>query len=218
MRSTTEAPDSQAYAAAWSLAPTATQAAVAAGNRDRGCMAHMQVSAGQGALLTLLTAIVAPSLAVEVGTFTGYSALALLRGLPSHGRLICFELNADWAGAAWRACVNAGQEHRVDMRVGPATWTLRSLAEDPLLDLVFLDADKTSYLEYYELLIPRMRPGGLMIVDNVLQGGRVLDPLSVDEGAVALREFNRRVKADHRVQVALVPAYDGVTLVQTLYG
>lgn len=176
-----------------------------------GEYAEMQVPHEQSVLLTLLARIVQARLVVEVGTFTGSSTLALALGLPPDGRVITCDLSAEWtaiARAAWR---EAGVADRVDVRLGPAADTLAALPPDPVIDLVFLDADKPGYLGYWEELVPRVRPGGLLLADNVLYGGEAADP-GATGNARAIRAFNDHVRADERVESVLLPVADGLTL------
>jgi caffeoyl-CoA O-methyltransferase len=176
-----------------------------------GGLAAMQISPDQGAFLTMLTRLTGVRRAVEVGTFTGYSALCIARGMPADGRLLCCDISADWTGVAQRFWDKAGVSDRIDLRVAPAIETLRELPPDPELDLVFIDADKASYLDYYEELVPRTRPGGLILADNVLWAGQVADPSDDSEDTVAIRRFNDRVAADDRVDSVILTIGDGLT-------
>lgn len=172
--------------------------------------AEMQVAPEQAALLTLLTRLVGARNAVEVGTFTGTSALAIARGLPPDGRLICCDVSEEYTSIARRFWRRAGVEDRIDLRIAPAVQTLRALPTEPHLDLAFIDADKTGYPAYWAELVPRMRPGGLIGVDNVFRNGRVLAPVSEADRVVA--DFNAAVAADDRVEVVMLPLADGMTL------
>jgi caffeoyl-CoA O-methyltransferase len=176
----------------------------------------MQMTTEQGALFTVLVGALQPKLAVEVGTFTGYGAVSIARGLAPGGRLICCELDAERAALAHENIARAGVGDVVEMRVGPALETLRSLPSDPIIDFAFIDADKTGYLGYYEELVPRMRPNGLIALDNTLFSGDVVDPSVQSDTVVALREVNDVVARDERVQAAMVPFADGVTFVRKL--
>jgi caffeoyl-CoA O-methyltransferase len=170
----------------------------------------MLIAPEQARFFTLLTKIVGVRRAVEVGTFTGYSALAIARGLAEGGRLICFDISDEFTKVARRYWARAGVDDRVELRLGPAEERLRELPGTPELDLAFIDAEKTSYPTYWNELVPRMRPGGVILVDNVLRGGRVLHPGDADGRVVA--EFNTMVLADDRVESVLLPLGDGVTL------
>lgn len=175
-----------------------------------GDVSTMQVAAEQGLLLTLLTRLVGARRAVEVGTFTGFSGLCIARGLSPGGRLTCCDVSEQWTAVARRHWEAAGVTDRIDLVIAPAAETLAALGDEPV-DLCFLDADKGGYATYWDLLVPKMRPGGLLLVDNVLWSGRVLDPSVDDADTVALRAFNMKVAADNRVEVVLLPIADGLT-------
>jgi caffeoyl-CoA O-methyltransferase len=153
---------------------------------------------------------------VEIGTFTGSSSLALARGLGPDGRLLCCDVSEEWTSIAREHWEKAGVADRIELRLGPALDTLRSLPADETFDLAFVDADKTGYADYYEELLPRLRPGGLLLVDNTLWSGAVLDEKDDTDDTVAIRELNDRIAADPRVRVVLLPLGDGVTVVQRL--
>jgi caffeoyl-CoA O-methyltransferase len=152
--------------------------------------------------------------AIEIGTFTGYSALAVARGLAPGGTLLCCDISEEWTSIAQRFWAKAGVDDRIELRIGPALDTLRSLPEDPVFDFAFIDADKTGYGAYLGELVPRLRVGGLVLVDNTLQNGRVVDPEADDESVLAIRAFNDAVLADARLVSVLLPFGDGVTAVQ----
>jgi len=171
--------------------------------------AGMQVAPEQGALLELLARLVGASRILEVGTFTGYSAICLARGLRDGGELLCLEVDEEYAAIARRNLDDAGVGDRVEIRVGPAADALRAMPEDPVFDLAFIDADKTGYPDYYELVLPRVRPGGLILLDNMLQHGGVLDRDT--EAARVIDRLNRTIHDDDRVDMALVLVADGVT-------
>jgi caffeoyl-CoA O-methyltransferase len=176
-----------------------------------GGIAVMQMSAEQGALFTVLVGALGAQLAVEVGTFTGYGAVCIARGLAPGGRLICCEVDPERAAMAMSNLERAGVADVCDMRVGPALETLQALPLEESIDFAFIDADKTGYSDYYDELLPRMRVGGLIALDNVLRGGQVLDPDSGDESNEAMRGLNDRIARDPRVEVAMVPMADGIT-------
>jgi caffeoyl-CoA O-methyltransferase len=176
-----------------------------------GGIAVMQMSAEQGALFTVLVGALGARLAVEVGTFTGYGAVCIARGLAPGGRLICCEVDPDRAAMAVSNLERAGVADVCDMRVGPALETLQALPLEESIDFAFIDADKTGYSDYYDALLPRMRVGGLIALDNVLRGGQVLDPDTGDESNDAMRALNDRIARDPRVEVAMVPMADGIT-------
>ncbi|SCE87488.1 caffeoyl-CoA O-methyltransferase [Micromonospora haikouensis] len=172
--------------------------------------ARMQVAPEQAAFLTFLTRLVGARQAVEVGTFTGLSSLAIARGLAEGGRLTCFDISAEYTDVARRYWARAGVDDRIELRIGPAGDTLRELPYERRLDFAFIDADKVGYPVYWAELVPRMRPGGIVAVDNTLRGGRVLAPSNADDRAVAA--FNDEVMADVRVEPVLLPIADGLTL------
>jgi caffeoyl-CoA O-methyltransferase len=176
-----------------------------------GGIAVMQMSAEQGALFTVLVGALGARLAVEVGTFTGYGAACIARGLAPGGKLICCEVDPERAAIAVTNLERAGVAEVCDMRVGPALETLQALPAEESIDFAFIDADKTGYSDYYEELLPRMRVGGLIALDNVLRGGQVLDEDSGDESNDAMRKLNDRIARDTRVEVAMVPIADGIT-------
>ncbi|MEV0877632.1 O-methyltransferase [Micromonospora echinofusca] len=172
--------------------------------------AQMQVAPEQAAFLTFLTRLLGVRHAVEVGTFTGLSSLAIARGLPEGGRLTCFDISEEFTGIARRYWARAGVDDRIELRIGPAGDTLRELPHERHLDFAFIDADKTGYPIYWAELVPRMRPGGVIAVDNVLRGGRVIAPQNADDRAIAA--FNDEVLADVRVDAVMLPIADGLTL------
>lgn len=178
-----------------------------------GGPAIMQVGPDQGAFLTMLTRLLGVRTAVEIGTFTGYSALSIARGLAPGGRLITCEVNPAWAPMATAAWQQAGVADRVDLRIGPALDTIRALDPELVIDLAFVDADKTGYLGYYEELLPRLRPGGALLVDNVLWFGTVVQP-PFDGSTTAIREFNDHVRRDDRVDVVVLTIGDGLSLIR----
>jgi caffeoyl-CoA O-methyltransferase len=179
-----------------------------------GGMALMQIAPEQGAFMTLLTRLLDARLAVEVGTFTGYSALCIARGLPADGRLVCCDVSEEWTSIGRPYWEKAGVADRIDLRIAPALETLEALPEKRSIDLAFIDADKTNYQNYYEALLPRMRAGGVILVDNVLWGGSVVDETRDDEQTLAIRAFNDRIAADDRVEAVMLPISDGLTLIR----
>ncbi len=183
-----------------------------------GEIAVMQIAPDQGAFMTLLARATGAREALELGTFTGYSAICIARGLAADGRLTCCELNEEYAATASRNFEAAGLSDRIDIRLGPALDTLRALPERENLDLTFIDADKAGYPDYYEETLARTRPGGLILLDNVLRNGTVLDPgpagTDDDENLRGTLEVNRRVRDDQRVDVAMVGIADGLTIVR----
>ncbi|MFD8705583.1 O-methyltransferase [Kitasatospora sp. NPDC059648] len=177
-----------------------------------GERSRMQIGTPQGTLFTFLTQLMSARAVLEVGTFTGYSALAFAKGLPADGRLLTCDVNEEWAAIAQASWKEAGVADRIELRLGPALDTLRSLPRTPDWDLAFIDADKDNYTAYYEELVPRIRPGGVILVDNVLWFSTVVnDPEG--EGA-PMRRFNAHVAADPRVETVILPIGDGVSLVR----
>jgi caffeoyl-CoA O-methyltransferase len=161
--------------------------------------------------MTLLSQLVAPRRAVEVGTFTGYSSICLARGLAPGGSLLCCDVNADWTSLAREYWQKASLDPVIELRLGPGADTLRSLPQDASLDLAFIDADKTGYAVYWDEIVPRTRPGGIILVDNTLLHGRIFgsDP---DADARAVRDFNEHALADDRVDLAMLSVGDGLIL------
>ncbi len=176
----------------------------------------MQIGDDQAVLMELVARAMGATAALEVGTFTGYSALAVARGMGPSGRLLCCDVSEEWTSIAREYWARAGVADRIELRIGPAIDTLRSLPAGEQFDLAFVDADKTGYLAYYQEIVPRLRSGGLLLADNTLQGGQVLDPRIDDESVTAIRSFNDFVAADPRVREVLIPIGDGVTFVQKL--
>jgi caffeoyl-CoA O-methyltransferase len=176
-----------------------------------GAVAGMQTGPDQVVLLTLLTRAIGARRAVEVGTFTGASSLAIAKGLPADGRLVCCDVSEEWTAIARDAWAKAGLADRIDLRIGPATETLRSLG-DEAIDLAYVDANKDGYIDYFEAIVPRLRPGGLLLADNTLWSGRVADPSADDENTLAIRAFNDHVVADPRVEAVVVSIGDGLTV------
>jgi caffeoyl-CoA O-methyltransferase len=174
--------------------------------------AQMQVSAEQGALIELLVRLIGARDALEVGTFTGYSAICIARGLADGGKLTCLELYPERAAIAQRNLEAAGVADRVEILVGPAGESLEAMAAAPTFDFAFIDADKSGYPEYYELVLARMRPGGLILLDNMLQSGSVVDPQT--DNARIIDELNRKIHADERVDMAMTISADGLTFVR----
>jgi caffeoyl-CoA O-methyltransferase len=179
-----------------------------------GPISMMQIAPEQGAFMSLLVRAVGAKSAVEVGTFTGYSALCIARGLPDDGRLLACDVSEEWAAIARRYWQRAEVDKKIELRLGPALETLRALPVEPRFDLGFIDADKPSYPAYYEEILVRLRPGGLILVDNVLWMGRVADPAADDPATLAIRAFNDQVAADSRVDCVMLPISDGLTLLR----
>jgi len=177
-----------------------------------GDISIMQIAPEQGAFVTLLMRAIGARRALELGTFTGYSAICIARGLAEGGKLVTCDISGDWTEIARRYFDAAGVADRIDLRLGPALDTLRELPADEPFDFAFIDADKTEYPDYYEECLRLLRPGGLIMLDNVLRDGRVLDAGDGDERTAATREVNDRAIADDRVDVAMLGVADGITL------
>jgi caffeoyl-CoA O-methyltransferase len=188
--------------------------ALAAETEALGPVSLMQVAPEQGALLTLLARLANARRAVEVGTFTGYSAISIARGLAPDGRLLCCDVSEEWTAIARRFFARAGVADRIDLRIAPAIETLRALPRTAEIDLAFVDADKTGYDAYYDELLPRLRPNGLLVFDNVLWMGQVAEAAEQDPSTQALRALNDRLAADARVDAVMLPVSDGITLVR----
>jgi caffeoyl-CoA O-methyltransferase len=174
--------------------------------------AMMMSPPDEAALLTMLARLVGARHALEVGTFTGYGAIAIARGLADGGRLTCLELSEEFASIARRNLEDAGVLDRVDIVLGPADDTLRAMPAEPTFDYVYLDADKQAYPTYYDLILPRLLPGGLLLIDNVLLRGAVIDPH--DDRSRTIDDLNTRITADDRVDSVMVLVADGLTLVR----
>ncbi len=172
----------------------------------------MRLTEDEGALLTILTRLVGAKQAVEVGTFTGYSAICIARALPADGKLLACDISEEWTDVARRYWERAGVADRIDLQLGPAVDTLKALPKEETIDIAFIDADKSGYATYYEEILTRMRPGGVIVLDNVLWFGRVVDPACQDPDDIAVREINDLVAADPRVESVMLPLRDGVTI------
>lgn len=177
-----------------------------------GHAAGMQVTQDEGALLTMLAKMIGARSAVEVGVFTGYSSICLARGLSDDGSLLACDVSSEWTAIAQEYWKRAGVADRIDLRIGPAVDTLRALPAEPAFDIAFIDADKVNYPAYYAEIVPRMRPGGLVVLDNVFLGGRVFDPAFQEEHHVAMRRLNDTIREDDRVESVMLPVRDGVTI------
>lgn len=174
----------------------------------------MQISPEQGQFMGLLVELLGARRALEVGTFTGYSALCVARALPADGRLIACDVSEEWTSIARRYWAEAGVDDRIDLRLGPARASLDALLEDGAgtFDFAFIDADKTAYDDYYERTLELLRPGGLVAFDNMLQHGAVADPTHTSDSVVAIRALNEKLLGDARVTLSLLPVGDGLSL------
>jgi caffeoyl-CoA O-methyltransferase len=177
-------------------------------------LSMMQISPEQGSFMTMFTRLVGVRRAVEVGTFTGYSALCIARGLADGGSLLCCDVSEEWTSIGREGWKRAGIDDRVELVIAPAIETLRALPEDEPIDLAFIDADKPSYAEYYEELLRRLRSNGVILVDNTLWSGAVIDTAATDDNVQAIRAFNDMVAADGRVESTILTLGDGLTLIR----
>jgi caffeoyl-CoA O-methyltransferase len=207
-------PEIHTYLIEHGTPPDAVQRELIEETRRLGGISIMQIAPEQGAFMTLLARVMGARRAVEVGTFTGYSALCLARGLADGGKLIACDVSEEWTAIARRYWEKAGVADRIDLRLGPALDTLRALPDAPTLDLAFIDADKPSYPAYYEEILRRLRPGGVILADNVLWMGTVADPSRDDPQTNAIRSFNDMVARDPRVECVMLPISDGLTLIR----
>ncbi len=173
-------------------------------------MSGMQIGADQGQFMQLLVQAIGARRCLEIGTYTGYSALAVALALPEDGRLICCDISEEWTAVGKPFWKKAGVEKKIDLRIGPALQTLKGL-KGPF-DFVFIDADKPNYLQYYEGCLPLVRKNGIIAIDNTLWSGAVADPSQKDADTVALRQFNDALHGDQRVALSMLPLGDGVTL------
>jgi caffeoyl-CoA O-methyltransferase len=187
---------------------------------ELGEVARFQIAPEQGILLTILTRLTRAEHAVEIGTFTGYSSICIARGLADGGKLVCCDISEEWTAVAREAWRRTGLTERMDLRIGRALDTVEALPAEEHIDFAFVDADKKPYWDYYSALITRVRPGGLMVVDNVFRRGDVVDSRRVRAGSggdpdpAALHEFNGRLARDERVDVVMLPIADGLTIAQ----
>ena len=179
-----------------------------------GGISMMQIAPEQGAFMTLLTRLISARRAIEVGTFTGYSAISIARGLSEDGTLLCCDVNEEWTAIARKYWERAGVDDKIELRIAPAIETLRSLPAGEQFDLAFIDADKPNYPHYYEEVLARLRRNGVILVDNTLWGGAVADSKATDDNTVAIRAFNDAVAADDRVESTILTVGDGLTLIR----
>jgi caffeoyl-CoA O-methyltransferase len=179
-----------------------------------GLISGMQIAAEQGTFMAILAGAIGARAAVEVGTFTGYSALCVARALPADGRLLCCDVNEQWTSVARRYWERAGVANKITLKLGPAAETLKALPASHSFDFAFIDADKTSYAIYYEEILKRMRPGGLILIDNVLWNGAIIDETRQDADTLALRALNDFIARDTRVEAVMLGIADGLTVVR----
>jgi len=179
-----------------------------------GFVSIMQISPEQGAFMEQFARLLGARRVIEVGTFTGYSALCFARALPPDGTLLCCDVSEEWTAIGRRHWEKAGLASRIDLRIAPAAETLAALPADAVWDLGFIDADKGGYRTYYEEILKRLRPNGVILVDNVLWMGTVADPDMEGEDVAAIREFNDFVVSDPRVEVVMLTIGDGLSMIR----
>jgi len=179
-----------------------------------GFISIMQISPEQGAFMEQLVRLLGARRIIEVGTFTGYSALCFARALPADGKLLCCDVSQEWTAIGRRHWEKAGVASRIDLRIAPAAETLAALPADAVWDMAFIDADKGGYRTYYEEILERLRPNGVILVDNVLWMGTVADPAMEGDDVVAIRAFNDFVASDARVEVVMLTIGDGLSLIR----
>lgn len=190
--------------------------ALQAENQSFGEDAKCQVSPEQGSFLTILTAAIGARSAIEVGTFTGYSSICIARGLPADGRLICIDQNDQWTSVARRYWRKADVDKKIELRLGQAITLLKNLESNRVFDLAFIDAAKVEYETYFELLLPRVRQNGLILLDNMLWAGRLTGSLEGDASGQAIAALNSKLAQDPRVQTVLLPFADGIQVCRKL--
>jgi len=205
-------PRVEAYAAEHTTPEPESFATLAEETRAGTSAPGMMVGTLEGRFLKAVVAMLRPETVLEIGTFTGYSALSMAEALPPGGRIITCDISEEHVAIARRHIDASPYADRIEIRVGPAIESVGSL--DGPFDLVFIDADKTSYLAYYEAVLPKLTPRGVILADNVLWSGRVLDPPAEDENTKAITEFNDHVVADERVEVVMLTVRDGVSLIR----
>lgn len=178
-------------------------------------MSQMQISPDQAQLMQLLVKLIYAQRTLEIGVFTGYSSLAVALALPKEGQVIACDINPEWTDIAKEYWEKAGVSDKIDLKLAPAEQTLKELVdagEEETFDFIFIDADKKNYQLYYELSLSLVRPGGLIVIDNVLWSGQVVDSTNDDPDTIAIRDFNRFIAADDRVFISMIPVRDGLTL------
>ncbi len=200
------------YLVAHGTPPDATQQKLIEQTRNLGPVAGMQVAPEQGAFLTVLTRALGARNAIEIGTFTGYSALCIARGLPADGHLLCCDVSDEWTAIGRRAWDDDGVGSRIELRIAPALDTIASLPAGEQFDLAFIDADKPNYANYLDALAPKMKSNALILVDNVLWHGAVVDDKATDDNTIAIKAFNDKLARDDRFDVVMLPISDGLTL------
>ena len=181
---------------------------------ELGWVSRMQISVDQGNFLTMLVKAMRPKFAVEIGTFTGFSAISIARGLPENGSLLCCDISEKWTAIAQTYWERAGLNDRIELVLAPAMETLDNLPDDTEIDFAFIDADKGNYKNYYEAVLSRLSNHGMIVIDNVLWSGRVIDESANDEDTRAIKDFNSHIRDDDRVTCTMLSLGDGVSLIQ----
>ena len=207
-------PEVHEYLVAHGSPPDEILAGLIAATKELGGISIMQIAPEQGAFMSLFARAIGAKHVVEVGTFTGLSTLCLARGIPDDGEVIACDISAEWTAVGRPFWEKAGVAHKIDLRIAPAVETLRALPGDEHIDLSFIDADKTGYAAYYEELLARTRPGGVILVDNVLWGGSVVDPAAQNDDVLAIRAFNDRVATDDRIDCVMLAISDGLSILR----
>ena len=179
-----------------------------------GAISMMQIAPEQGTLMGLLAGAIGARSAVEVGTFTGYSALCVARALPADGKMLCCDVNAEWTSMGKRYWERAGVASKITLKLAPAAETLAALPANYPIDFAFIDADKANYRHYYEEVLKRMRQNGLILIDNVLWSGAVIDDSNQTEDTKAIRALNDFIAKDQRVEAVMLGVSDGLTIVR----
>jgi caffeoyl-CoA O-methyltransferase len=207
-------PEVHEYLVAHGSQPDEVLSGLIAATKELGGISIMQIAPEQGSFMSLFARVTGARRVVEVGTFTGLSTLCLARGIPDDGEVIACDISEEWTSVGRPFWEKAGIAHKIDLRIGPAIETLRALPSDETIDLSFIDADKGGYSAYYEELLARTRPGGVILVDNVLWGGSVVDPAAQNDDVLAIRAFNDQVAADERVDCVMLAISDGLSILR----
>jgi caffeoyl-CoA O-methyltransferase len=207
-------PEVHQYLVTHGSRPDEIHSGLIAATKELGGISIMQIAPEQGAFMSLFARAIGAKHVVEVGTFTGLSTLCLARGIPDDGCVIACDISEEWTAVGQPFWERAGVAHKIDLRIGPAAETLRALPGDEHIDLSFIDADKVGYAAYYEELLGRTRPGGVILVDNVLWGGSVVDPAAQNDDVLAIRAFNDQVAADDRIDCVMLAISDGLSILR----
>jgi caffeoyl-CoA O-methyltransferase len=207
-------PEVHQYLVTHGSRPDEIHSGLIAATKELGGISIMQIAPEQGAFMSLFARAIGAKHVVEVGTFTGLSTLCLARGIPDDGCVIACDISEEWTAVGQPFWERAGVAHKIDLRIGPAAETLRALPGDEHIDLSFIDADKVGYAAYYEELLGRTRPGGVILVDNVLWGGSVVDPAAQNDDVLAIRAFNDQVATDDRIDCVMLAISDGLSILR----